>query len=157
MDVRITLRKFSGCPTQDPDRFILDFGAYCNHISDRDNRKIAASQLHLNSPAQTWFCCLNDAAKSSWKILYDAFQNKYSSGDNNSVLLVDTHQFHNLRSIFAHEIEDFYGKVLDKGRKLFKIPQELLLKFIQGLPLQLSSLFELETQMIFTQRSHLPK
>ena len=48
MDARITtcIRKFSGYLLQDPERFILDFGAYCvfNRISKTDSQKVAAFQ-----------------------------------------------------------------------------------------------------------------
>ena len=41
---RITLRKFSGYPSEDPDQFILDFEAYCTfaRIVNADSRKVAA-------------------------------------------------------------------------------------------------------------------
>lgn len=140
LEGRINLRKFSGYPTQDPERFLSDFGAYCvfNRITEVDNRKVAAFQLHLDGPAQIWFRCLDDDDKSSWDAVYDAFQQKYSSENNKPVLLVETEQFQNLKLLPSQEIEEYFSRVLEKGRKLSKSTQEVLLKFIQGLPPQLA-------------------
>ena len=62
---RISLRKFYGHPSEDPDQFLPDFAAYCTfmRITDMDNRKVAAFQLHLQGPAQTWFCYLDEDEK----------------------------------------------------------------------------------------------
>ena len=137
---RISLRKFSGYPTEDPDQFISDFEAYCvfSRLNNHDQRKVAAFQLHLQGPAQTWFCCLDDDDKTDWDTLKDAFELKYSSQNNTPVLLVEAEQFSQLRLLPTQQIEDYYSRILDKGRKLHKSDQEVLLKFIQGLPHQLA-------------------
>ena len=46
---RISLRHFSGYPTEDPVRFLSDFDAYCklSRINYTDGRKVAAFQLDL--------------------------------------------------------------------------------------------------------------
>ncbi|MES9971179.1 MAG: hypothetical protein ABW092_14180 [Candidatus Thiodiazotropha sp.] len=137
---RVTLRKFSGYPTQDPERFISDFGAYCvfHRLQDSDPRRVAAFQLHLDGPAQTWFSCLDDDVKTSWDSINEAFQLKYSSSDNKPVLLVETELFLNLRLLPGQQLDDYYSKIIDKGRKISKNPNEILLKFIEGLPPQLA-------------------
>ena len=48
---QIKLQKFSGYPTEDPERFLSDFCAYCT-FNDDDPRKLAAFQLHLEGPAR---------------------------------------------------------------------------------------------------------
>ena len=59
---RIALRKFSGYPMEDPERCLSDFEAYCkiSRINNTDGRKVAAFQLHLQGPANTWFNCLEE-------------------------------------------------------------------------------------------------
>ena len=54
------------------------------------------------------------------------------------MLLVETEQFHSLRLIPSQQIEDYFSKILEKGKKIKKSDQEILLKFIQGLPAQLA-------------------
>ena len=45
-----------------------------------------------------------------------------------------------LRLLYHHYIEDYFSKIMDKGRRLSKNSQEILLKFIEGLPSQLAFL-----------------
>ncbi|MCG8047544.1 MAG: hypothetical protein N0E48_18270 [Candidatus Thiodiazotropha endolucinida] len=137
---RISLRKYSGYPSEDPDQFLSDFTAYCtfSRISGTDNRKVAAFQLHLQGPAQTWFCCLDEDVKGDWETLKDAFEQQYCVANNPPVLLVETEQFNNLKLQPNHQIEDYFCKVIEKGNKIQKSDQEILLKFIQGLPDQLA-------------------
>ena len=61
----ISLGKFSGYPSEDPDQFLSDFAAYCTFM-----RKVAAFQLHLQGPAQTWFCCLDEDKKRTKKAMH---------------------------------------------------------------------------------------
>ena len=137
---RITLRKFSGYPSEDPDQFILDFEAYCTfaRIVNADSRKVAAFQLHLQGPAQTWFCCLDEDERGDWDSVKTSFQEKYCIENNPPVLLVETEQFNSLRLLPSQQIEDYFSKILEKGKKINKSDQEILLKFIQGLPAQLA-------------------
>ena len=58
--------------------------------------------------------------------------------NNPPVLLVETEQFNSLRILPAQQIEDYFGKIIEKGKKNNKSDQEILLKFIQGLPAQLA-------------------
>jgi hypothetical protein len=50
------------------------------------------------------------------------------------VLLVETEFFQNLRLLNGQQLEDYLSKVVDKGRKINKSAQEILLKFIERLP-----------------------
>ena len=137
---RIPLRHFSGYPTEDAERFLSDFEAYCkiSRISDTEGRKVAAFQHHLSGQAQTWYSCLDADEKADWDNLVAAFEIKYCAENNTPVLLVETEQFTNLNLLPQQYIEDYYSHILEKGRKLGKSDQELLLKFIQGLPSQLA-------------------
>ena len=137
---RIALRKFSGYPTEDPAKFLSDFEAYCkiSRITDTDGRKVAAFQLHLQGPANTWYSCLDEDDKADWDNLVAAFELNYCAENNTPVLLVETEQFTNLKLLPHQQIEDYYSHILEKGKKLLKSDQELLLKFIQGLPAQLA-------------------
>ena len=54
------------------------------------------------------------------------------------MLLVETEQLNSLRLIPTQQIEDYFSKILEKGKKINKSDQEILLKFIQGLPAQLA-------------------
>ena len=137
---RIALRKFYGYPSEDPDQFLLDFEAYCtfSRIVNDDCRKVAAFQLHLQGPAQTWFCCLDAEERCSWESVKTSFQDKYCIENNPPVLLVETEQFSSLHLSQSQQIEDYFSKILEKGKKISKSDQEILLKFIQGLPAQLA-------------------
>ena len=61
---------FSEYPTEDPGRFLSDFEAYCNNT---DEWKLAAFQLNLIGPANTWYGCLDDDDKADWDNLAAAF------------------------------------------------------------------------------------
>ena len=104
---RITFKKFSRHPTEDPDQFLSDFAAYCtfSRIADTDSRKVAVFQLHLQRPAQSWFCCLDDDEKGNWETLKDTFELNYCV----AVLLVETEQFNNLKLLPTHQIEDYFS------------------------------------------------
>ena len=107
-------------------------------ITDTDNRKVAAFQLHLQGLAQTWFCCLDEDEKGDWESLHDAFETKYCVANNPPVLLVETEKFNSLRFLPAQQIEDYFSKIIEKRKKINKSDQEILLKFVQGLPAQLA-------------------
>ena len=118
---RISLRKFSGYPTEDPVRFLSDCDAYCklSRINDTDGRRVAAFQLHLQGPANTWYSCLSEDDKGDWDNLVAAFELNYCV-ENTPVLLVETEQFSNLKLLPHQQLEDYYSQVLEKGRKLSK-------------------------------------
>ena len=48
-----------------------------NRIENNDFRKVAAFQLHLDGPAQSWFVCLDNNTKNTWESLSVAFKDKY--------------------------------------------------------------------------------
>ena len=99
-------------------------------ITDTDNRKVAGFQLHLQGPAQTWFCCLDADEKGGLESLHDAFETKYCVANNPPVLLVETEQFNSLGLLPAQQIEDYFSKIIEKGKKINKSDQAILLKFI---------------------------
>ena len=57
--------------------------------------------------------------------------------DNKPALFVETEQFQSLTLLSNQQIEEYYSKVIEKGWKISKNLQEVLLKFIQGLPYQM--------------------
>ena len=103
-----------------------------------DSRKVVAFQLHLQGPAQTRFCCLDADERCSWESVKRAFQDKYCIENNPPVLLVEMEQFNSLHYSKSQQIEHYFSKILEKGKKISKSDQEILLKFIQGLPAQLA-------------------
>ena len=60
------------------------------------------------------------------------------SSDNRPILLVKTEHFMNLRLLPHQQIEDYYSKIIDMGRRIHKTAQNILLKFIEGLPPKLA-------------------
>ena len=93
---RISLRKFSGYPTEDPVGFLSDVDAYCklSRINNTDGRRVAAFQLHLQGPAYTWYSCFSEDDKGDWDNLVAAIELNYCV-ENAPVLLVETEQFSN--------------------------------------------------------------
>ena len=87
----ISLRKFSGYPTEDPVQFLSDFDAYCklSGINNTDGRRVATFQWHLQGPANTWYSCLSEDHKDNWDNLVAAFELNYCM-ENTPVLLVET-------------------------------------------------------------------
>ena len=136
------MKKFNGYPADDAERFMLNFLAYSvlNRIENDDFRKVAAFQLYLDSPAQSWFVCLDDNTKNTWECLSAAFKDKYLSENNKPVMLMEMEQFLSLRLLPHHHIEGYFSKIMDKGRRLGENSQEILLKFIEGLPSKLAFL-----------------
>lgn len=140
MTSKVSLAKFSGYPTEDAERFLSNFSAYClfNRINVQDPRTVAAFQLHLQGPALTWFTCLKDTEKADWASVEQLYRAKYLAENNKPMLLVETEQFLNLRLLPHQQIEDYFSKIMEKGRRVNKSPQEIVLKFIEGLPSQLA-------------------
>lgn len=137
---KVSLAKFSGYPTEDAERFLSNFSAYClfNKINVQDPRTVAAFQLHLQGPALTWFTCLTDTEKADWASVKQLYRAKYLAENNKPMLLVETEQFLNLRLLPHQQIEDYFSKIMEKGRRVNKSQQEIVLKFIEGLPSQLA-------------------
>ena len=78
------------------------------------------------------------------------FRQKYISSDNWPILLVETEHFMNLCLLPHKQIEDYYSKIMDKGRRIHKTAQDILLKFIERLPPQLRFFVRVETQKMLT-------
>ena len=89
---RIPLRRFSGYPTEDAERFLSNFKAYAtfSNLETNDRRQAAAFQLHLEGPAQSWFASLDDDITCHWDSLCAAFRQRYISSDIQPILLVET-------------------------------------------------------------------
>ena len=63
-----------------------------------DGQKVAAFQLHLQRPANTWYSYLSKDNKGDWDNLVAQFELKYCV-ENTSILLVVTEQFSNLKRL----------------------------------------------------------
>lgn len=137
---KVSLAKFSGYPTEDAERFLSNFSAYClfNKINAQDPRTVAAFQLHLQGPALTWFTCLDNTEKTDWDSVQKLYREKYLAENNKPMLLVETELFLNLRLLPHQQLEDYFSKIMEKGRRVNKSQQEITLKFIEGLPSQLA-------------------
>ena len=92
---KVSLAKFSGYPTEDAERFLSNFSAYClfNKINEQDPRTVAAFQLHLQGPALTWFTCLTDTEKADLASVKQLYRAKYLAENNKPMLLIETEQF----------------------------------------------------------------
>ena len=76
---------------------------------------MAAFQLHLQGPANTWYSCLSEDDKGDWDNLVTVFELNYCV-ENTPVLLVETEQFSNLKLLPHQQLEDYYSQVLEKGK-----------------------------------------
>ena len=79
-----------------------------------------------------WYFGLDIAYKLRWDTVLQKCKEDYHL--NKPVLLVETDFFQNLRLLNGQQLEDYLSKVVDKGRKINKSAQEILLKFIERLP-----------------------
>ena len=113
-------------------------GSKISRITDTDGRKVAAFQLHLQGPANTWCSCLDEDDRSDLENLVAAFELNYCAENNRPVLFVETEQFTYLKLLPHQQIEYYYSQILEKGKKLSNSEQEQLLKFIPELPAQLA-------------------
>lgn len=94
---------------------------------DQDVRKVAAFHLHLRGPAVSWFNSLTD--KSS------AFKSRYFFNEGqNPTLFLEIDIFSNLKLLDGQLFEDFHSTVVEKGSILRNPDDEVLGKFISGLP-----------------------
>ena len=56
--------------------FLSDFDVYCRifRMINMDGQKVAAFQLHLQRPANTWCSCLSEDDKGDWDNLVTKFE-----------------------------------------------------------------------------------
>ena len=136
----IQIKKFDGYPEDDPVKFLNDFKALMrmNGVND-PVRMMSAFSLYLSGPAHTWLQGLSGEEKSCWSALEMAFTTYYINPNpkNNAVLYAEAQAFNDLELTSSMKIEDYYGQVLKKGKRLGKSPLDLMTKFIGGLPTQL--------------------
>ena len=141
----MNLKKFSGYPSEDPEKFLSDFVALMrmNNVDTGDivdsPRMIAAFSLHLTGPEYTWFQTLTEIHRKSWRALCDAFVSHYiqPNPSNNAVLYSEMQAYNDLKLYDDMMLEDYYGLILKKGQRLNKSALDLMTKFIDGLPDQL--------------------
>ena len=129
-------RKFSGYPRENGAKFLREFESFSTlHELDEDDeaRKLAAFHLHLQGPALTWYNNLDP--EIDWQNLRDQFMDKYVNiGWQHPSVIVESETFQNMVLGPQQDIEDFYCQILEKGQLLNKQDQEIMLKFINGLP-----------------------
>ena len=137
MDKLGTCRKFSGYPKDNGEKFLKEFQSFSKlhelDEEDDDARKLAAFHLHLMGPALTWYNGLDSGL--SWDTVRDLFCAKYVTiGWQHPSVIIESETFQNMVLGPAQDIEDFYCQILEKGQLLSKPEQEIMLKFINGLP-----------------------
>lgn len=98
---------------------------------------MTAFHLQLQGPALTWHHSLNP--KTDWETLRDLFTDKYVNiGWQHPSVIVESETFQNMVLEPHQDIKDFYCQILEKGQILNKPDQEVMLKFIKGLPEKLA-------------------
>ena len=141
---KVTIPKFTGLTTEDPQKFLDNFRSYSLLYNlngeDMDARKVAAFHLKLAGPALIWCNSLTppDDQTKSWSFVEKEFLAKYINVQNNPVLLAEAELFQQLRLAPGQPIEEFHSLLVEKGVRLGKTPWDILLKFVSGLPQQLS-------------------
>lgn len=127
----------SGYPHENASKFLSQFKSYAQFLNlndsmSQDSRKVAAFHLHLRGPAVSWFNTLTD---KTWECVLTAFRTRFflNSGENPSLFL-EMENFSNLTLSAGQPIEDLHDNVMEKGIILGKPDNEILGKFISGLP-----------------------
>ena len=140
--LRITLKKFQGLPSDNPERFLSEFESFCllHGLTDDSPKKLAALHLHLTGPALTWYTALPDTTKATWANVDQAFKDHYVNQDptKNPVLLVEGEIFRHLQLGPTQALEEYRALVLEKGTYIGKQDRDILSKSIDGLPQQLA-------------------
>jgi hypothetical protein len=102
-----------------------------------DSRKLAAFHLHLQGPALTWSNGL--APGLDWDTIKQGFLDKYVTiGWQYPSVVIESESFQNMVLGQTQEIEDLYCQLMEKGKILSKPEEEIMLKFINGLPEKLA-------------------
>ena len=135
-----TCRKFSGYPRENGAKFLKEFESFATlHELDEDDeaRKLAAFHLHLQGPALAWYNDLNP--ELDWDTVSNLFKEKYVDiGWQHPSMIVESETFQNMTLGTHQDIEDFYCQILEKGQILSKPAEEIMFKFINGLPEKLA-------------------
>lgn len=133
-----TIQPFSGFMHEDAEKFLSEFESYLTlaSIDTTSPRAVAAFHLFLKGPALIWFNSLT--FKETWDSVKESFKLEYCNILNSPSLIAESVAFDNLRLGQSQAIEDFHAFVMDKGRKLRKSENDMLNKFISGLPPQLA-------------------
>jgi len=138
MEKLASCRKFSGYPRDNGDKFLKEFESFAKlHELDDDDgddsRKLAAFHLHLQGPALTWYNGL--APGLDWDTIKQGFLDKYVTiGWQHPSVVIESESFQNMVLGQTQEIEDFYCQLMEKGKILSKPEEEIMFKFINGLP-----------------------
>jgi hypothetical protein len=69
-----------------------------------------------------WYSSLDSAYKLRWDTVLQKCKADYHL--NKPVLLVETEFFQNLRLLNGQQLENYFRKVVDKGKKINKSAQE---------------------------------
>ena len=104
-------------------------------------RMMSAFSLYLSGPVYTLLQWLSGKEKSCWcwsamKMAFTTY-NINPNPKYNAVLYAEAQTFIDLELSSSMKIEDYYGQVLKKGKRLGKSPLDLMSKFIGGLPTKL--------------------
>lgn len=127
----------SGYPRNNGNTFLKEFESFAKlHKLDNDgddSRKLAACHLHLHGPALTWYNGL--APGLDWDTIKQGFLDKYVTiGWQHPSVVIESELFQNMVLGQTQEIEDYYCQLMEKGKILSKPEEEIMFKFINGLP-----------------------
>ncbi|XP_050408520.1 uncharacterized protein LOC126823615 [Patella vulgata] len=121
---------FSG--EENPTYFLEEFDSFCLL---QDRQKLAAFHLQLRGPARIWYLHLPPAFKLSWQSFEKVFTSKYTAKVN----FADSIVFHQPFYLLANQsIDQYQSFLIEKSANLHKNDQELMSKFISGLPPKLA-------------------
>ena len=132
----INISKFSGYYGDDGDNFLSNFHSYLSFNNIQEDQRKAALHLHLQGPALVWFQCLNTDQKDTFETLVTEFKRRFVS-QSNPALISEAAIFDSLTLGPNQRLEDFYGLICQKGKKINKLSRDLLAQFLKGMPQQL--------------------
>lgn len=136
------VQTFHGYAHEDPFKFIQEFNSYVvlHGLEGRDVQIVAGFHLHLAGPALTWFNQLSATTVLTWRRLRQAFEEQYLSTDPslNPQIIADSELFNTTMLKEGQPIEDFHSILVQKGQRLQKSDVEIMNRFIDGLPHQLT-------------------
>ncbi len=139
--MQVQCSKFAGLGHENPARFLEEFNSYVtlhNIQSNTDGRKVAAFHLHLKGPAKVWFNTLglSPVTRKSWVFVQKAFSDRFVMLDphTNPQLLAERQLFSTMKMAPSQALIEFHSLLVEKAMILGKSPQDVLLRFIEGLP-----------------------
>ena len=116
---------------EDPITYLMHFEAIANFNGWDEAKKARAFPTYLHAAALQWYTNLDDNTKHSFRELKDAFIRRYQGANDRQKLEQD---FARARYDPSYELEDYADNIEDLGAKLGKSKDEIIQKFLVGLP-----------------------